>query len=163
MYSLGCVIYAVHSKGRPPFLNQNNLGRVRDNAGKPLVGMERMDSSLRGFFFPILVVINLIPRPLDLLSILVTRHPQKRPGPTTLPTYPFFSSLAISTLNFLDRSTFASKTREEKIAFMKGLTGVLPSFSDGLRTRKILPSLIEEVLTLPLLSLFALTVNVLNV
>ena len=28
---------------------------------------------------------------------------------------------------------------------MKGLTGVLNKFSDGLRTRKILPSLVEEV------------------
>ncbi|GJJ12295.1 hypothetical protein Clacol_006536 [Clathrus columnatus] len=128
MYSLGCVIYAVHNKGRPPSLNQNSLGRLRDNAGKPLTGTEQMDSSLR-----------------DLLSAIITRHPQSRPGPTILPTYPFFSSLAISTLNFLDRSTFASKTREEKIAFMKGLTGVLPTFSDGLRTRKILPSLIEEM------------------
>jgi SCY1-like protein 2 len=57
--------------------------------------------------------------------------------------------LAISTLNFLDRSTFASKTREEKIAFMKGLPGVLPKFSDGLRTRKLLPSLVEEVTFTP--------------
>ena len=28
---------------------------------------------------------------------------------------------------------------------MKGLTGVLDKFSDGLKTRKILPSLVEEV------------------
>jgi hypothetical protein len=28
---------------------------------------------------------------------------------------------------------------------MKGLTSVLDRFSDGLRTRKILPSLLEEV------------------
>lgn len=82
-----------------------------------------------------------------LLSALITRHPQSRPDPTTLPSYAFFSSLPISTLNFLDRSTFASKSREEKVAFMKGLAGVLPRFSDGLRTRKILPSLVEEVRT----------------
>lgn len=86
---------------------------------------------------------------LALLSALITRQPQSRPSPTTLPTYPFFSSLPISTLNFLDRSTFASKTREEKIAFMKGLSGVLPRFTDGLRTRKILPSLVEEVTLFP--------------
>ena len=39
----------------------------------------------------------------------------------------------------------AAKTREEKISFMKGLTGVLGRFSEGLRIRKILPSLLEEV------------------
>lgn len=83
-----------------------------------------------------------------LLSVLVTRHSNNRPTPATLPTYPFFSSLSISTLNFLDRSTFASKTREEKVSFMKGLTGVLDKFSDGLKTRKILPSLVEEVRSL---------------
>lgn len=81
-----------------------------------------------------------------LLVSLITRQPQSRPNPTMLPTYPFFSSLPVSTLNYLDRSTFASKSREEKSAFMKGLSGVLPNFSDGLRTRKILPSLIEEVI-----------------
>lgn len=80
-----------------------------------------------------------------LLRSLITRHPNSRPTPETLPSHPFFSSLPISTLNFLDRSNFTAKTREEKISFMKGLTGVLDKFSDGLRTRKILPSLVEEV------------------
>jgi len=65
-----------------------------------------------------------------------------------LSTNPFFNSLPISTLNFLERSTFASKPREEKIAFMKGLSSVLDRFSEGLRTRKILPSLLEEVGTI---------------
>lgn len=82
---------------------------------------------------------------LELLSSLITRHALHRPTPAALPSHPFFSSLSISTLNFLDRSTFASKTREEKITFMKGLTGVLDKFSEGLKTRKILPSLLEEV------------------
>ena len=62
-----------------------------------------------------------------------------------LPSYPFFSSLPISTLNFLERANFTTKTREEKISFMKGLTTVLDKFSQGLRIRKILPSLVEEV------------------
>ncbi|KAF8501215.1 hypothetical protein JB92DRAFT_2977063 [Gautieria morchelliformis] len=127
MYALGCLIYAVHCKGKPPFSNHGSVSGLRDNAGKPATGTEHLDADLRA-----------------LLSSLITRQPQGRPSPTTLPTYPFFSSLPVSTLSFLDRSTFASKTREEKIAFMKGLSGVLPRFSDGLRTRKILPSLLEE-------------------
>ncbi len=83
-----------------------------------------------------------------LLRSLITRHSNNRPTPTTLPSHPFFSSLPISTLNFLDRSNFTAKTREEKIGFMKGLTGVLDKFSEGLRTRKILPSLLEEARSL---------------
>lgn len=82
---------------------------------------------------------------LVLLRSLITRHYGSRPTPENLPSHPFFSSLPISTLNFLDRSNFTAKTREEKISFMKGLTSVLDRFSDGLRTRKILPSLLEEV------------------
>lgn len=82
---------------------------------------------------------------LVLLNTLVTRHPHERPAPGDLPAHAFFSSLPISTLNFLDRSNFAAKSREEKISFMKGLTSVLGRFSEGLRIRKILPSLLEEV------------------
>lgn len=38
---------------------------------------------------------------------------------------------------------------------MRGLTGVLGRFSEGLRTRKILPSLLEEVRVLFLLPIHA--------
>ncbi|KAH9908250.1 kinase-like domain-containing protein [Epithele typhae] len=128
MYSLGCLIYAVHCKGNPPFKNHGSLSSLRENAGKPLVGMERLEQDLR-----------------SLLSALITRQPHGRPSPSDLPLHPFFSSLPVSTLSFLDRSNFAAKTREEKISFMKGLTSVLDKFSEGLRTRKILPSLLEEM------------------
>ncbi|KAI0747966.1 other/SCY1 protein kinase [Daedaleopsis nitida] len=128
MYSLGCLIYAVHCKGNPPFKNHGSLTSVRDNAGKPLAGMERLEQDLRA-----------------LLSALITRQPHSRPSPSDLPLHAFFSSLPVSTLNFLDRSNFAAKTREEKISFMKGLTSVLDRFTEGLRARKILPSLLEEM------------------
>ncbi|CAA7267966.1 unnamed protein product [Cyclocybe aegerita] len=134
MYSLGCVVYAVHSKGSPPFKNHGSLGGLRENASKPVPGLERLDHDLQ-----------------SLLRLLITRHYGSRPTPETLPTHPFFSSLPISTLNFLDRSNFTAKTREEKISFMKGLTGVLDRFSDGLQTRKILPSLLEEMKDIHLL------------
>ncbi|KAF8350876.1 other/SCY1 protein kinase [Amanita rubescens] len=128
MYSLGCLIYAVHCKGNPPFKNHGNLGSLRDSAGKTPTGLDRLDPDVQA-----------------LLRSLFTRHASNRPTPTTLPSHPFFSSLPISTLNFLDRSNFTAKTREEKISFMKGLTKVLDRFSIGLRTRKILPSLLEEM------------------
>ncbi|KAG6832720.1 hypothetical protein H0H92_012292 [Tricholoma furcatifolium] len=128
MYSLGCVIYAVHCKGKTPYKTHGSLGGLRENAGKPIPGLESLDHELQG-----------------LLRAMITRHANNRPTPTTLPSHPFFSSLPISTLNFLDRSVFTSKTREEKISFMKGLTGVLDKFSEGLQTRKILPSLVEEM------------------
>ncbi|KAL1669341.1 kinase-like domain-containing protein [Schizophyllum commune] len=128
MYSLGCLLYAVHCKGSPPFKTRGSLSGLRDNAGKPIPGLERLDPDLQ-----------------SLLRLLITRHAPERPTPSSLPTLPFFNSLPISTLNFLDRTNFTTKTREEKISFMKGLTSVLDRFSEGLRTRKILPSLLEEM------------------
>lgn len=128
MYSLGCLIYAVHCKGSPPFRNHGSVGGLRDNSGRPVPDIGQLDTDLQ-----------------DLLRSLITRGSNSRPTPSTLPSHPFFSSLPISTLNFLDRSNFTSKTREEKISFMRGLTGVLDRFSEGLRTRKILPSLLEEM------------------
>ena len=131
MYSLGVLIYAVHCKGNVPFKTHGALAALRENAGRPPPGMEQLDRDLQ-----------------SLLTSLITRHANGRPTPSTLPSHSFFSSLPISTLNFLDRSNFTAKTREEKIGFMKGLTSVLGRFSEGLRTRKIVPSLLEEVSTL---------------
>ncbi|KIJ17168.1 hypothetical protein PAXINDRAFT_111962 [Paxillus involutus ATCC 200175] len=128
MYSLGAVIQAVHCKAKPPFQNFGSLGGLRDNAGRPVPDIGHLDTDLQ-----------------DLLRSLITRGSQGRPTPDTLPSHSFFSSLPISTLNFLDRSNFTAKTREEKISFMKGLTSVLGRFSEGLRIRKILPSLLEEM------------------
>ncbi|TEB36020.1 kinase-like protein [Coprinellus micaceus] len=128
MYSLGCVVYAVHAKGASPYKSHGSLSGLRDNAGKPVPGMDRWEQDLQ-----------------SLIRSLITRRGEERPTPSTLPSHPFFSSLPISTLNFLDRSNFTAKTREEKISFMKGLTGVLNRFSEGLQTRKILPSLLEEM------------------
>ncbi|KAF8163106.1 other/SCY1 protein kinase [Crassisporium funariophilum] len=128
MYSLGCLVYSVHCKGSPPYKTHGSLGGLRDNVSKPIPGLERLDADLQA-----------------LLRSLITRHSNSRPTPETLPSHPFFSSLPISTLNFLDRSNFTAKTREEKISFMKGLASVLDKFSEGLRTRKILPSLLEEM------------------
>jgi SCY1-like protein 2 len=81
----------------------------------------------------------------DLLPRLLTRSPQNRITLASLTQHPYFSSLAISTLNFLDPSNFASKPREEKATFLKGLLRVLGGFSERLRKRKVLPALLDEV------------------
>lgn len=52
MYSLGCLIHAVHLKGDPPFKNFGNLGSVREHAGRPLSGIARLDRDLQGTFLP---------------------------------------------------------------------------------------------------------------
>lgn len=145
LYSLGCLIFAVHCKGDPPFKTHGSLGGLRDAAGRPLTGISGLDRDLQGMK-PIPSLYQAEPQSLlAMLNDLITRHPTNRLTSSSLPSHSFFSSLPISTLNFLDRSNFAAKSREEKISFMKGLTSVLDKFSEGLRVRKILPSLLEEV------------------
>ena len=148
MYSLGCILHAVHNKGSPPFRNHSSLSTLRSHlqSGITVTGMEGWDTDLQCTFFCSFAQLEyLLIRRLALIRLLLARYPASRPTPSTLSTNPFFNSLPISTLNFLERSTFASKPREEKIAFMKGLASVLDRFSEGLRARKILPSLLEEV------------------
>lgn len=48
MYSLGCLIHAVHLKGEPPFKNFGNLGSVREHAGQLPSGIARLDKDLQG-------------------------------------------------------------------------------------------------------------------
>lgn len=48
MYSLGCLIYAVHCKGKLPFKNHGSLGSLRENAGKTPAGLDRLDADLQG-------------------------------------------------------------------------------------------------------------------
>ena len=47
LYSLGCLIYAVHCKGDPPFKTHGSLGGLRDAAGRPLTGISGLDRDLQ--------------------------------------------------------------------------------------------------------------------
>ncbi|WWC60474.1 uncharacterized protein I303_103047 [Kwoniella dejecticola CBS 10117] len=136
LYSLGCLLYAVHMGGKPPFQNRGSMQSLRDNAEGSLVREEWISGSKWERCGPELK---------DLLPRLLTRHPSNRISLASLPSHPFFSSLAISTLSFLDATTFASKPREEKATFLRGLVRVLPTFSERLRKGKVLPSLLEEM------------------
>ena len=48
LYSLGCLIYAVHCKGDPPFKTHGSSGGLRDAAGRPLTGINGLDRDLQG-------------------------------------------------------------------------------------------------------------------
>lgn len=137
MFSLGCLLYAVHLGGRPPFRTHNSLQGLRECVERELVtgrwkgGAKWAESS------------NDLK---DLLSKLITRTPQTRLSLASLASHPYFaSSLVLNILTFLDPTNFASKSREEKATFLKGLLRVLPGFSEKLRRRKLLPGLLDEV------------------
>lgn len=58
-------------------------------------------------------------------------------------TLPYFNSMLVSVLKFMERDNFAARTREEKCQFLRGLLKLLPQFSQALLRRKILTSLVE--------------------
>lgn len=131
MYSLGCILHFIHTKSGPPFYNEGDLNRMRrnvENMGVLRAAWARVPDDVQ-----------------DVLSQLITRYPSTRLTASSFLTSRYFSSnVLVSTLAFLDRDTFNSKQKEEQIQFMKGLTRILPQFSDKIIRRKILPSLIEE-------------------
>lgn len=143
LYALGCIIYAVHLGGKPPFNNHQSLSSLRGNMDRlsrgeigNAVAFARLTPDLKGASSSSLAVSVVVPAAdLDspfattvLLSQLITRSPAGRLSSLTLPSHSFFSNLAISTLLFLDRSNFSSKTKEEKASFLRGLVGVVSPF-----------------------------------
>lgn len=157
LYALGCILYAVHLGGRPPFSSHNSLSTIRQNVDRLArgeignsVAFARLTPDLKGASVALSLrasqnLPDLFPSHAALLAQLITRTPASRLTSLSLPSHPFFSNLATSTLLFLDPSNFASKSKEERASFLRGLVGVLPKFSERLQIRKILPSLVEEV------------------
>ncbi|KAM0752408.1 kinase-like protein [Meredithblackwellia eburnea MCA 4105] len=133
LYSLGCVIHAIHTRTGPPFSNRNNLENARTNIE---------DGLSRGLVRPQWRKLN--EEAQSVLSQLVTRYPSSRLSATTFLAHSYFSSLLVSTLRFLERDSFAAQSSEAQASFLKGLVGVLPRFSDKVNRRKVLPCLLEE-------------------
>ncbi|KAH8920608.1 kinase-like protein [Atractiella rhizophila] len=135
MYALGCVIHAIHSKGSPPFSCRQNVNNLRENLRQlehDKIGLLRSGWRAMGTEVQ------------DVLSHLLTLSPSSRLSASAFQTSSYFNSLLVSTLKFLDRDTFNSKTLEEQTSFMKGLVKIINQFSDKVVRRKILPSLLEE-------------------
>ncbi|KAJ1601611.1 hypothetical protein NDA14_004554 [Ustilago hordei] len=131
MYSLGCVVYAVHNKGSPPFRNRNSLPNLRGNADQlsTIIGSQSWSRMGRDV--------------LDLLSNLLTRYPGARLNAASFQQSSYFNSILVSTLKFMERDNFAGRTKEERVQYLKGLLKILPQFSDRLLRRKVLPAVLE--------------------
>lgn len=113
MYSLGCLIHMIHLKSGPPFSNRHSLQNARTN----------MDESLsRGMLRP--QWRKLSDEAQSVLSQLLTRYPSSRLSAANFLTHQYFSSLLVSTLNFLSRDAFNSQSIEAQTGFLKGLVQV---------------------------------------
>ncbi|KDN46614.1 kinase-like protein [Tilletiaria anomala UBC 951] len=131
MYALGCIIFAVHNKGSPPFRNRNSAVTLRQNADElsTVIGSTswaRMGADV-----------------LSILSSLLTRYPVSRLTAKSFQKSNYFNNILVSTLKFMERDNFAGRQKEERVQFLKGLMNVLPQFSDRLLRRKMLPALLE--------------------
>lgn len=131
MYSLGCVVYAVHNKGAPPFRNRNSLPNLRSNADQLSTSIGSQGWSRMGRDV------------LELLSSLLTRFPGSRLNAASFQQAAYFNSILVSTLKFMERDSFAGRTKEERVQYLKGLLKILPQFSDRLLRRKVLPAVLE--------------------
>lgn len=132
MWSLGCIAYALLGKsGEPPMSTRGRLESYRhqlQDFGVQKANWSRFGSEVA-----------------DLLCVLLETNPHSRPTAATLPTTcSFFSSILVSTLRFLDRDNYTTKSNPELISFMKGLRSVLPSFSKRVQQKRILSALLEQ-------------------
>ncbi|GAA5872902.1 hypothetical protein JCM1840_005884 [Sporobolomyces johnsonii] len=133
MYSLGCLLHSIHTHTGPPFSNRNSLQNARTNIEEGL-SHNLIQSQWR----------RLTPEAQEVLASLLTRYPNRRMSAKQFLESRYFEGLLVGTLRFLERDSFAAKTSEAQASFLKGLITVLPSFSDKVNRRKVLPSLLEE-------------------
>ncbi|KAI9287545.1 hypothetical protein BC943DRAFT_194768 [Umbelopsis sp. AD052] len=126
-FSLGCLAYTVHNKGKSLFGTFNNMRKY-----------QRCIESLTSLTY------NNVPAHLqEVLRRLIVRQPSMRMTLIEFQSSKYFDNILVSTMKYLE--SFPEKTKEEKSQFMKGLSRVLGQFPDRVLTRKILPSLLEEL------------------
>lgn len=116
MYSLGAIIYAVHSKGDPPFRNRNSVANLRSNAERLATLPDSNDRKRLG------KDIN------SLLASLLTRYPGSRLSAQSFQQAGYFKNILVSTLKFLERESFSGRNKEERVQFLKGLLNVCVTY-----------------------------------
>ncbi|CAD6913707.1 unnamed protein product [Tilletia laevis] len=131
MFALGCILFAVNSKGVPPFRNRSSINTLKENA-------DRLGSLVNSAGWA-----RLPADVLDLLRRLLTRFPDHRIDAKEFQSSGIFSDIRVSALKFMDRDSFAGRSKDERVSFLKGLLGILPQFSEKTLRRKVLPAVLE--------------------
>ncbi|KAG2171698.1 hypothetical protein INT43_008078 [Umbelopsis isabellina] len=126
-FALGCLAYTVHNKGKSLLETFNNLRKYqRMMEGLSAITYENIPNHLQ-----------------EVLRHLIVREPSRRMTTIEFQSSKYFDNILVSTMKYLE--SFPEKSKEEKSQFMKGLSRVLGQFPDRVLTRKILPSLLEEL------------------
>lgn len=132
MFSLGVTIFALFNEGRSPWNYYGSVDTLLTTEHLvSVMGSPKwvaLDGELQG-----------------ILQNLLQRQPAMRYSAKMFQALPYFNSLLVSVLKFIERDSFAAHAREEKVQFLRGLLKMLPQFSAPLLRRKLLPSLLDLV------------------
>jgi SCY1-like protein 2 len=120
LYSLGCILHAIHLRTGPPFANHNTLSTARSNIESSL---SLLTSQWR----------KLPQETQQVLNSLITRYPNRRMSAKQFLESSYFEGVLVGTLRFLERDSFNSKPGDVQASFLKGLITVSYSCTDSFR------------------------------
>jgi serine/threonine protein kinase len=136
LYSLGCVLYAVHFGGKPPYINRGSIQSLRDNAEGPLVrrdwargsSWDRASTELKGELLR--------------MAVLTARSSSKATdSPCLVAAQPGLSShslilLVTRNLDFeLSGPSYVRVKTERRKGYFSAWTGARPSWILGAATK----------------------------
>lgn len=137
MFSLGLLIVALHSSPHTsPLKSKSSVATYKRLFSSPSTTPSKSNGFLSSRPLPADLTESVLPR-------LLTRWPAQRMTAKEFQQSTFFNSIPVATIRFLE--AFPTKTPSEKAQFMKGLSGVISSFSEAVLEKKILMALLEEM------------------
>ncbi|POS84687.1 hypothetical protein EPUL_003145 [Erysiphe pulchra] len=137
MFSLGLLIIALHnSPHTSPLKSNSSVTTYKRLFSSPSTFPSKSNGFLSSRPLPADLTESVLPR-------LLTRWPAQRMTAKEFQQSTFFNSIPVATIRFLE--SFPTKTPNEKAQFMRGLSGVISSFSEAVLEKKIITALLEEM------------------
>lgn len=137
IYSLGMLIYALHSVGGKPI----------KLFGKDFGAFKRFASELKQGKFP---GISCVPNGLvDYVKLMLNATPEMRPDIHQLTKVPYFEDVGVKTLSYLD--SLFQWDNLQKSKFYKGLPQIIQTLPHRINMYRILPCLVKEFVNPPMI------------
>lgn len=137
IYSLGMLIYALHSVGGKPI----------KSFGKDFGSFKRFASDLKQGKFP---GISCVPNGLvDYVKLMLNATPEMRPDIHQLTKVPYFEDVGVKTLSYLD--SLFQWDNLQKSKFYKGLPQIIQKLPHRINMYRILPCLVKEFVNPPMI------------
>lgn len=137
IYSLGMLIYALHSVGGKPI----------KSFGKDFGSFKRFASELKQGKFP---GISCVPNELvDYVKLMLNATPEMRPDIHQLTKVPYFEDVGVKTLSYLD--SLFQWDNLQKSKFYKGLPQIIQKLPHRINMYRILPCLVKEFVNPPMI------------